>query len=249
MLPALSGCATVGFESPAWDSNWSLNNRQNVEEYLNRSIDKFDEMVRNEDTGKYLLEVPIILAAIMSPAAIALGGSTDWAIAGAAVAAGGSAGSAYQQPRLRISHTVQARRAIGCVRREYATHIGTASAWNFVRVGSNGDVSITSDGLALTGVSNQLTDAGRYAANTADDIVGNLKSRLGDLGQAPNFDNIVTQLRTSYDTASAAGDMAMANLAAVKGAALVNSAARDAAIQEIAAYSTRLRECAAAMST
>jgi hypothetical protein len=224
-----------------------MNNRTNVEEYLKATQTRFDKMVRNEDTGKYLLEIPIILSAIIAPTAIALGKSTDWAIAGAAIATGGGAGSAYQQPRLRISHTVQARRAIGCVRREYLAQIGTATAWGFATVDASGNVTVTAEGLALTGVTNQLTDAGRYAAGAADDIVANLKLRLGDLGQAPNFDNIVSQLRTSYNAAAANGTTALAALRAVKHQ-LADDPGRQAAVQEIAAYSTRLRECVAATS-
>lgn len=249
MLSLLSGCATVGFKAPVWESGWSLSNRNNVEAYLRGSINRFDKMVKNEDIGKYALEVPIILAAVIAPTAIALGGAKAWGIAGVAVAAGGSAGTAYQQPRLRISHTVQARRAIGCVHREYVSQIGLASSWHFVDVDdTTGNVTVTSDGMMLTGVTSQLTDSGRLAASAADDIVGNLKRRLGDLGQAPSFDNIVGQLRSSYDAAAAAGDAAKLSFASAKGVALINSPARDAAILELAAYSTRLRECVAATS-
>jgi len=118
-----SGCATSAFKIPLWDVQQSTTTPTSVEAYLLSHVAVYDKMLDELETGKGLLEFPIIPASIVGTTAVALGAGTNWPSALGGGAAGLAASSAYISPRERLGLVVQARAATVCIRREYVEQL------------------------------------------------------------------------------------------------------------------------------
>lgn len=235
-------------------------NSVHVLSYLRGATDTFDMMLENSEKLKYATELPIIAAGIFAPTTLALGNNSDGAIYAAGVGAAGGALSNYFGVRTRQVHVAQAREAVTCVSREYANQFAEArtlgvsivegrsraAGENVVATAaktapvltatSSTLLSITLDGAA-TSVAGTVASSGDIAIEAANSIISKLKVKLAGVGTAPNYSDILNDLK-----AKQALSMERQQEAQTKAGA---NAFSKAAIASLADYPLKIAECVA----
>lgn len=235
-------------------------NSVHVLSYLRGATDTFDMMLENSEKLKYATELPIIAAGIFAPTTLALGNNSDGAIYAAGVGAAGGALSNYFGVRTRQVHVAQAREAVTCVSREYANQFAEARTLGVSivegRSRANGDnlvattaktapvlaatsstlLSITLDGAA-TSVAGTVASSGDIAIEAANSIISKLKVKLAGVGTAPNYSDILNDLKAKQALSVERQQEAQTKAGA--------NAFSKAAIASLADYPLKIAECVA----
>ncbi|HEV2598186.1 hypothetical protein [Sphingopyxis sp.] len=235
-------------------------NSVHVLSYLRGATDTFDMMLENSEKLKYATELPIIAAGIFAPTTLALGNNSDGAIYAAGVGAAGGALSNYFGVRTRQVHVAQAREAVTCVSREYANQFAEARTLGASivegRSRAAGDnvvataaktapvlaatsstlLSITLDGAA-TSVAGTVASSGDIAIEAANSIISKLKVKLAGVGTAPNYSDILNDLKAKQALSVERQQEAQTKAGA--------NAFSKAAIASLADYPLKIAECVA----
>ncbi len=235
-------------------------NSVHVLSYLRGATDTFDMMLENSEKLKYATELPIIAAGIFAPTTLALGNNSDGAIYAAGVGAAGGALSNYFGVRTRQVHVAQAREAVTCVSREYANQFAEARTLGVSivegRSRAAGDnvvataaktapvltatsstlLSITLDGAA-TSVAGTVASSGDIAIEAANSIISKLKVKLAGVGTAPNYSDILNDLKAKQALSVERQQEAQTKAGA--------NAFSKAAIASLADYPLKIAECVA----
>ena len=271
----LSGCGTAAFKPPAWTIAQSTTSVTDVGTFLRGHVTTYDRMIDDLETGKSLLEFPIIPAAVIGATGVALGASTDLPIVLSGGAAGLSATSSHLRPRDRLLLVVQARAAAVCVSTQFSDQVRSAANAGYLNILTSGyqalepapsteteqskvlrettnkeiaynnakavgiaqAVAVTDAVSELGAAHMEVFDVGGIAVNASEEIVTRLKMRLANVGSAPEYGAIVTQLRTKFETAEKNSQQAI--LALADG----TSDTKAAQIAHISQYSARVAEC------
>lgn len=102
-------------------------------------------------------------------------------------------------------------------------------------------LAVTTQTDALGEVYPQVYDMGSIAVEAAEEVVTRLKLRLANVGSAPNYGTIVTDLRQRFDTARTQSETTIGALNAKK----ATTASEQALIKSLSEYSARVAECVA----
>lgn len=103
-------------------------------------------------------------------------------------------------------------------------------------------LGLTDELGSLGSVGVQVYDLGGIAVDAAEEVVTRLKLRLANIGSAPDYGAIVTDLRQRFDTAEEQTADTVASLVTAKKAL---TTADEVRIKRLSEYSARVAECVA----